>query len=129
MNLAPRFPCPSQGGFDPSGAPVLPVSAKKPPCGFSLNGVASAGASCLVVSSAVPAKKAPAIHADLESVLVTKEQIFRRVKGLGRELKRIYGNEEFTVVSVTNGAILFPADLLREVHNPIRLPDLARYLA
>jgi len=69
----------------------------------------------------MPAKKAPAIHPDLESVLVTEKQILRRVKGLGRELKRIYGDEEFTVVSVMNGAILFTADLLREVDNPIRL--------
>ena len=69
----------------------------------------------------MPAKKVPALHPDLESVLVTEEQIRRRVKGLGRELKRIYGNEEFTVVSVMNGAILFTADLLREVDNPIRL--------
>ncbi len=66
-------------------------------------------------------KKAPAIHPDLESVLVTEEQIRRRVKELGRELKRIYGDDEFTVVAIMNGAILFTADLLREVDNPTRL--------
>lgn len=45
----------------------------------------------------------------------------RRVKELGREIKRTYGNDEFTVVAVMNGAILFTADLLREVDNPVRL--------
>ncbi len=71
----------------------------------------------------MPAKKKTktVLHPDLESVLVTENQIQRRVAGLGRELKRIYGHEEFTVVAVMNGAILFTADLLREVDNPIRL--------
>ncbi len=69
----------------------------------------------------MPAKKSPAIHPDLEKVLITEARILRRVKGLGRELKRIYGDQEFTVVSVMNGAILFTADLLRQVDNPVRL--------
>jgi hypoxanthine phosphoribosyltransferase len=63
----------------------------------------------------------PAIHPHLESVLVTEEQIQQRVRELGRELKGIYGDEEFTVVAVMNGAILFTADLLRQVDNPTRL--------
>ena len=67
------------------------------------------------------AKKSPAIHPDLESVLVTKAQISRRVKALGRELKKIYGDDEITVVAIMNGAILFTADLLREVDNAVRL--------
>ena len=33
----------------------------------------------------------------------------------------LYGNEEITVVAVINGAILFTADLLRTIDNPIRL--------
>ena len=66
-------------------------------------------------------KKSPAIHPDLDSVLLTEPQIRRRVKALGRELKRIYGQDEFTVVAIMNGAILFTADLLREVDNPVRL--------
>jgi len=64
---------------------------------------------------------APAIHPDLESILVTEAQIQNRVRELGRRLKEIYGNEEFTVISIMNGAILFTADLLRQVDNPIRL--------
>jgi hypoxanthine phosphoribosyltransferase len=64
---------------------------------------------------------APALHPDLESILVTESQIQKRVQELGRRLKEIYGNEEFTVISIMNGAILFTADLLRQVDNPIRL--------
>jgi len=64
---------------------------------------------------------APVVHPDLESVLITEQQIRQRVRELGRELKRIYGREEITIVAVMNGAILFTADLLREVDNPTRL--------
>jgi hypoxanthine phosphoribosyltransferase len=67
------------------------------------------------------AKAASALHPDLESVLVTEEQIQARVRELGRELKRIYGDDEITVVAVMNGAILFTADLLRQVDNPTQL--------
>jgi hypoxanthine phosphoribosyltransferase len=60
-------------------------------------------------------------HPDLESVLFTRAQIKQRVKELGGELKRVYGDGEFTAISVINGAILFTADLLREIENPVRL--------
>jgi hypoxanthine phosphoribosyltransferase len=43
------------------------------------------------------------------------------VQELGRELKAVYGTGEFTVISVINGAILFTADLMREIDNPVRL--------
>lgn len=72
--------------------------------------------------TAMPKPRKPAAHhPDLESVLLDPGQIRRRVRALGRELKRIYGEEEFTVVAIMNGAILFTADLLREVDNPVRL--------
>ncbi|HEY9248665.1 MAG TPA: hypoxanthine phosphoribosyltransferase [Rariglobus sp.] len=61
------------------------------------------------------------LHADLETVLVSEKDIKKRVKKLGAELAAAYGDEEITVVSIINGAILFTADLLREIPNPIRL--------
>jgi hypoxanthine phosphoribosyltransferase len=61
------------------------------------------------------------LHADLETVLVSEKDIKKRVKKLGTELAAAYGDEEITVVSIINGAILFTADLLREIPNPIRL--------
>ncbi len=60
-------------------------------------------------------------HVDLESVLVTEDAIKKRIKKLGTEVASIYGEEEITVISVINGAILFTADLLRAIPNPIRL--------
>ncbi len=61
------------------------------------------------------------LHADLETVLVSEAEIKKRVRKLGAEIAASYGGEEITVVSIINGAILFTADLLREIPNPIRL--------
>jgi hypoxanthine phosphoribosyltransferase len=67
--------------------------------------------------------KSPArpAHADLETVLVSEAAIKRRLKKLGAEIARVYGDEEITVVAIINGAILFTADLLRHISNPVRL--------
>ncbi len=67
------------------------------------------------------AQATPALHPDIEAVLVTEEAIQRRVRELGAELKRTYGGAELTVISIMNGAILFTADLLRQLDNPVRL--------
>jgi len=61
------------------------------------------------------------LHPDVESALVSEDAIRERVVSLGRELKRLYGNEEITVIAIMNGAILFTADLLRQVDNAVRL--------
>ncbi len=60
-------------------------------------------------------------HTDLETILVSETAIRRRVKRLGQEIGTTYGEEEITVVSIINGAILFTADLLRFIPNPVRL--------
>ena len=68
------------------------------------------------------AKTSPAkVHPDLESVMFTEAQIKTRVRGLGHELKKTYGDGEFTIVSIINGAVMFTADLMREIDNPVRL--------
>ena len=60
-------------------------------------------------------------HTDLESILVSETAIKRRIKRLGKQIAETYGDEEITVVSIINGAILFTADLLRFIPNPVRL--------
>lgn len=67
------------------------------------------------------APKAPVTHPDLESVLITETAISRRIKRLGADIMTAYGREEITVISIINGAILFTADLLRQIDNPVRL--------
>ena len=73
----------------------------------------------------MPAKTTPSrpasVHPDLETVLISKEQIDRRVQELGRELKKNYGKQEITFVSIMNGALFFTTDLIRQIDNPIRI--------
>jgi hypoxanthine phosphoribosyltransferase len=73
-------------------------------------------------TKAAPKKKKVAdCHPDLESVLFTDSEIKGRVKSLGRELKAAYAEGELTIISIINGAIMFTADLMREIDNPVRL--------
>jgi hypoxanthine phosphoribosyltransferase len=62
-----------------------------------------------------------AVHPDLESVMFTESQIKDRVRELGQEIRGVYGDGEFTIVSIINGAVMFTADLMREIDNPVRL--------
>jgi len=71
--------------------------------------------------SSSAARKAPATPSALESVLVSEADIKKRLRKLGAEITALYGEDEITVVAVINGAILFTADLLRHIDNPVRL--------
>ncbi|MBL9213806.1 MAG: hypoxanthine phosphoribosyltransferase [Opitutaceae bacterium] len=62
-----------------------------------------------------------ALHPDLAEVLLTEGQIRERIKTLAREIKAAYGDGEFTIISLINGAVMFTADLMREIDNPVRL--------
>jgi hypoxanthine phosphoribosyltransferase len=63
----------------------------------------------------------PAVHPDIGEILFTGPQIKQRVKSLAREIKQVYGDREFTMISLINGAVMFTADLMREIDNPVRL--------
>ncbi len=54
-------------------------------------------------------------------MLVSEADIKKRLRKLGAEITALYGDDEITVISVINGAILFTADLLRHIDNPVRL--------
>lgn len=69
----------------------------------------------------IRARKPAKLHPALESVLFTEDQIKRRIRQLAREIKQVYGDKEFTIVSLINGAVMFTADLMREIDNPVRL--------
>jgi hypoxanthine phosphoribosyltransferase len=60
-------------------------------------------------------------HKDLEEILVTETQISRRLKKLGAEISKTYGEEDITVIAIINGALLSTADLMRQVTSPIRI--------
>jgi hypoxanthine phosphoribosyltransferase len=59
---------------------------------------------------------------DLESIIVTEQEIRERVEVLGNEISEAYAEvDEITVIAVINGAVLFTADLIRHISVPVRL--------
>lgn len=72
-----------------------------------------------------PRKAEPAIPAvwrsELAQVLLTEEQIGRRVRELAGDITRDFAGRDTVVVAVLNGTVLFLADLLRHLAFPLRL--------
>ncbi len=58
---------------------------------------------------------------DLESVLLTEEQISRRVGELAKEISDDYRDTDLTIVCVLSGALVFTSDLIRKLAVPNRL--------
>jgi hypoxanthine phosphoribosyltransferase len=70
----------------------------------------------------MPARRASAPpHPDLSEVLFSEIRIRRRVGAIAHEIKAAYGDGEFTLISLINGAVMFTADLMRQIDNPVRL--------
>lgn len=55
------------------------------------------------------------IYNDIERVLISKEEIDKRVKVLGKEITRDLNGEDVVVVGVLKGCALFLSDLIREI--------------
>jgi hypoxanthine phosphoribosyltransferase len=58
---------------------------------------------------------------EVERILITDEQVARRVKTLAREIERDFRGREMVVVSLLNGTVIFLADLIRQLNLPLRL--------
>lgn len=69
----------------------------------------------------MPRSTANAWQKEIERVLITEEQIARRVRQLTRELQRDFAGRDLVVVSLLNGTVMFLADLVRHLSLPLRL--------
>jgi hypoxanthine phosphoribosyltransferase len=58
---------------------------------------------------------------EVERILISQEQIARRVKILAREIERDFRGRETVVVSLLSGTVMFLADLIRHLNLPLRL--------
>ncbi len=58
---------------------------------------------------------------EVERILITEEQIERRIKSLAREIERDFRGREMVVISLLNGTVMFLADLMRHLDLPMRL--------
>ncbi|MGB0335122.1 MAG: hypoxanthine phosphoribosyltransferase [Opitutales bacterium] len=58
---------------------------------------------------------------DIDKVLVDEATIRARLKELGAEINQTYEGRELAVIAIINGAIIFVADLIRELNIPLQL--------
>jgi len=58
---------------------------------------------------------------DLEKIILDEATIKARLVELGDEINREYEGREVSVIAIINGAIIFVADLIRQVSIPIKL--------
>jgi hypoxanthine phosphoribosyltransferase len=58
---------------------------------------------------------------EVERVLISEEQLARRIKRLAREIERDFRGREMVIISLLNGTVLFLADLIRHLNLPLRL--------
>jgi hypoxanthine phosphoribosyltransferase len=57
----------------------------------------------------------------VQHVLISQEQIARRIRKMSRDIVRDFSGREMVVVSLLNGTVLFLADLIRNLSLPLRL--------
>lgn len=57
-------------------------------------------------------------------LVISREDIERRVRELGREITKDFSGSELVVVGILNGAFMFLADLIREIDLPLEVDFL-----
>ncbi|HZR16031.1 MAG TPA: hypoxanthine phosphoribosyltransferase [Verrucomicrobiae bacterium] len=60
-------------------------------------------------------------RSEVETVLIPRSEIARRVRAMAREIQRDFSGTELVVVSLLNGTVMFLADLVRHLSMPLRL--------
>ena len=63
----------------------------------------------------------PRWRKDVQNVLITEEQLAKRIKILARQIERDFAGREMVVVSLLSGTVMFLADLIRHLNSPLRL--------
>jgi len=58
---------------------------------------------------------------EIERVLITEDQLARRIRALSREIQKDFADRELVIVSLLNGTVMFLADLIRHISLPLRL--------
>jgi len=65
------------------------------------------------------------LHADIEAIRITEEQIKDRVRELGEMITRDYDGKDLVLVGILKGATLFLADLVRQIDMPVSFDFVA----
>ncbi len=59
------------------------------------------------------------LHKDVESILVSEQEIKDIVKNLSDKINSDYGEEELTVIIILKGSMIFASDLVRQLKMPV----------
>ena len=60
-------------------------------------------------------------RAEVERILITQQQLARRIRSLSADIERDFMGREMVVVSLLSGTVMFLADLIRHLSLPLRL--------
>lgn len=61
---------------------------------------------------------------DIKTVLITREQIAKRVREMGQQITKDYAGKEIVLVGILKGAMPFLCDLMREIDLPVILDTM-----
>lgn len=61
---------------------------------------------------------------DIKTVLITKEELQKRVKEIGAEITKDYAGRDVVLVGILKGAMPFLCDLMREIDLPVTLDTM-----
>lgn len=65
------------------------------------------------------------MHQDADHIMYSKEQIEAKVKELGAQITTDYQGKDLLVVGILKGALIFMADLVRNINVPISFDFMA----
>jgi hypoxanthine phosphoribosyltransferase len=58
---------------------------------------------------------------EVQRVLISEEQLARRIRALSRDIQRDFAGRELVVIPLLTGTVMFLADLIRNLSLPLRL--------
>ena len=61
------------------------------------------------------------LEQDVEKVLISEEELKRRIAEMGRQITQEYHGELLTIVGILKGASIFFADLARSIDLPLQM--------
>lgn len=65
------------------------------------------------------------MHPDVREIMITEEQIVQKVRELGQRISEDYRGKDILMVGILKGAVIFMADLVRNITAPVRIDFMA----
>jgi len=94
-----------------------PARPPVPPVGHDVRSAPHSRLRPASAASTVP----PRWRGEVERILLTEDQIARRIRTVSRLIHRDFAGREMVVVALLNGTVMFLADLIRNLSLPLRL--------